>query len=78
MVLDSKHVLKVYCSVAKIKKNLFLPLPSELVWLKIHHLSTVGNCDSWQAKQGNVFEILCLVEDIAHTISICTLEAIHK
>ena len=42
------------------------------------YLLTLGNCDSWQAKQGNVFEILCLVEDVAHTISICTLGAIHK
>ena len=40
MFLDSKHVLKLYLKPSRKnpKKN-FLPLCSELVWLKILHLS---------------------------------------
>ena len=37
--LDSKHVLKVYFKPSrKNRKNLLLPLSSELLWLKILHL----------------------------------------
>jgi hypothetical protein len=38
-ILDSKHVLKLYFKSSRKNPDfLFLPLPSELVWLKIHHL----------------------------------------
>ena len=39
-VFDSKYVLKVYFKPSrKNNKKIFLPLPSELVWLKILHLN---------------------------------------